>query len=230
MSFSLSGSRYDASVAGLVLVEADVDLTQRIGLDELLRVVRREDDRLSRVIRVEEADVGLPPVVGHVGPQEPGRAVLLELEDHGAHGAGVLGDEIPLRIAVVVDPPRRAQEGHQRDRRAEIGLDLQVALEVLHGLDGVRVRAGVGPVAVGVDDERVHAAEAPRDLVRRHVPFVVGPQQRRARLGVADLRVEESDVGRGDEEDDRDAADDVLADGVGGDVPHTPRESDHEAG
>ena len=120
-------------------------------------------------------------VVGHVGPQEARRAVLLELEDHGAHGARMAGMKYHFGIAVVVDAPRRAQEGHQGDRGAEIRVSIfRWRSKRSMARIGSGVGAGVGPVAVGVDDERVHAPEALAISVGRDVPLVVGPQQRRA--------------------------------------------------
>ena len=50
-----------------------------------------------------------------------------------------------------------------------------------------------------------------RDLVGRDVELVIRPEQRRARRRLADLRVEERDVERADEEHHGDRADHVLA-------------------
>ena len=108
--------------------------------------------------------------------------------------------------------------------------DLEIALEALHRLDRSRVGAGVRTIAVGVDHQRIDAAEARRDLVRRDVELVVRPEQRRAGRGLADLRVEERDVGRDHEQEhDGHAADHVLPERIGRRPAHAAHEAHHEA-
>ncbi len=109
------------------------------------------------------------------------------------------------------------------------GVHPHPALEFLHALDRLRIRAGVLPVAVGVDHHRVHAAELLGDRRRGDVVLVVGPEQEGARVRLADRRAGEDDVGGGAQDHERGPGHHVLADGVGHGPADPAHGADHEA-
>ena len=80
--------------AGLVLVQSDDDLADRVLLDELLGGMHGQGDRLPPVVRIEEADVRVLAVVGDL-LQEGQPAEHLEFALDRAEGR--------LRDAPVVD-------------------------------------------------------------------------------------------------------------------------------
>ena len=175
MSIKLSRSKKAGARGRLVAIEPNRNFAQRVLLDELLGKMARPFDGFPFVIRIEERNRRQFAVIGDVGAQQPRRSALPELEDHRANRSGVVWNETPLRIAVVVVHPIIAEDRNERSRSTEIGVAAEMALEALHGSDRTGIRVRVGPVSLGEDDQGVDSTEAGADFRRGSVPLVVGP-------------------------------------------------------
>ena len=198
-------------------------------LHELRGASDRLPDRVALHVLVEHHE--LTVLIDHVGVFQNhagDRRRRLVHEDQIPRDRPVGRDDLPARVAVVVAAVQVAGQGVQLARVAGLVLLQQIAAHLFQRVEHVRLLQDVLALALQIDDELVGAGEAFVDGPRRHVVVRVLPQQRRARLLLAD-RDRDGGPHAEDDRDRRGGHDDPAADPTRGRVAHLVEREVHPA-